>query len=95
MRVLAPILAGYVIWSAGFLAIYALQATGCSQGWDGLRTLLLAAAGVTAAANLGAVVWAARMAASFGRRVALVTSVTALVATALTFSGVLWMPLCG
>lgn len=95
MRVMAPILAGYVVWAAAFLGIYALQATGCAGGWPGLRVMLLAAMGLAIAANGAALLWSARADQPFARNVGLTTNATALLASALTFSGVVWMPLCG
>lgn len=95
MRVMAPILAGYVVWAVAFLGLYALQATGCAGGWPGLRVWLMTAGALALALNAGALLWSARASDRFTRGVGLTTNATALVATALTFSGVVWMPLCG
>lgn len=31
---LAVVISGFLLWSAAFLAIYGVQATGCSLGWN-------------------------------------------------------------
>ena len=87
---LAPAL-GFGIWAIGFVAIYAVQGTGCALGWDRLplgpvpllRALLVA----LTAATLVAALLAARRLSRLRRRVpkadrpaALVLSVAALCA---------------
>jgi hypothetical protein len=40
-RELVELLAGFVIWSVGFVVLYALQALGCAYGWPWHRVLLV------------------------------------------------------
>lgn len=100
-----PLLALVIVWSgwaAGFLLLYALQATGCRAGWDDhmtgpvstLRLLLIAAAASLVLALIG-LSWKARAdarASPLARIVALANG-AAILAT-FCFSGVLWLSLC-
>lgn len=95
IRALVPLLAGFVVWSAAFVGIYALQAIGCAMGWPSglLRGLLATGAAVAALACAGIVVLAFRQRGIL-RLSAVCAAVAALVATVLTFSGVFWMQVC-
>lgn len=37
------LVAGFVVWSVGFVLLYALQAVGCALGWDWHRIVLIVA----------------------------------------------------
>jgi hypothetical protein len=40
-RALVLLVAGFVVWSAGFVGLYALQALGCAYGWPQHRLILV------------------------------------------------------
>lgn len=42
-RALVMLVAGFVVWSAAFVGLYALQALGCAYNWPFHRTILIAA----------------------------------------------------
>jgi hypothetical protein len=42
-RALVLLVAGFTIWSVGFVALYALQALGCAFGWPQHRAILIGA----------------------------------------------------
>lgn len=42
-RALILLVAGFTIWSAGFVLVYALQALGCAYGWPQHRLIVLVA----------------------------------------------------
>ncbi|MDH2327281.1 hypothetical protein QCN27_10415 [Cereibacter sp. SYSU M97828] len=94
MRRLALLIAGFVIWSAAFLAVYALQATGCAIGMEAglLRGLLILCVAVGVAA--GAVpLWLARRGGVLGQS-ATIAAAAAMASTLLTLSGVFWLGPC-
>lgn len=95
MRELVLLIAGFVVWSAAFLGIYAVQATGCAMGVDPvvLRWALIALTVAAILVCLGIAGVSLRWRGVL-RISAICASVAALVATALTFTGVLWMQLC-
>lgn len=98
------LVAGYVVWSAAFVVLYAVHATGCEWGWPlpVLRAVLVAlwathlalAAGLTLAAWR----WGARRAALGEARflgdATLVLCATALFATLWTLFPVAVLELC-
>ncbi|WP_337184050.1 hypothetical protein [Shinella sp.] len=99
---LLGLLAVWVGWAAGFLLLYALQATGCRAGWDHqmigpISTLRLALILTTAAivAVLLALSWKARRngPASQLARIGALANGAAILAT-LCFAGVLWLSMC-
>lgn len=96
MKEIALLVVGFVVWSAAFLVIYAVQATGCAmQAPSGvLRGTLIAVLAAFLLAEVGVLMMAARNAKRPLGRSALLASVAALVASALTFSGVFLFRLC-
>lgn len=42
-KALVLLVAGFTLWSAGFVGLYALQALGCAFGWPQHRTILTGA----------------------------------------------------
>jgi hypothetical protein len=50
------ILAGFIVWSVGFVLLYGLQALGCEYGWDKHRQWLILAYGLVVLA-LGWIAW--------------------------------------
>lgn len=95
MRNVGLLVAGFVVWSAAFIGIYALQATGCAVGLPPalLRTILIGSTVASALACLGVVMVAMRWQGAL-RISAICAAFAALAASALTFSGVFWMQLC-
>lgn len=95
MRVIALLISGFAIWSAAFLGIYAVQAIGCAieVAPSLLRGTLIALTVISVLACAG-VVWVALQWKGMLRLSAICAAVAALAATALTFSGVLWMQMC-
>lgn len=94
MRRLVLLIAGFVIWSASFLAVYALQATGCAIGMEAglLRGLLILC--VVLGLLAGAVpLWLARRAGMLGQSATLAAA-AAMASTLLTLSGVVWLGPC-
>lgn len=96
MKELALLVAGFVIWSGAFLAIYAAQATGCAIGLPSgtLRLILAAVLGISLLAGLGVLIIAMKRKALPLGRSAVIASIAALAASALTFSGIFWAELC-
>lgn len=45
-RALLSLVAGFTVWSAAFVLLYALQALGCAYGWSQHRLVLCLAFGV-------------------------------------------------
>jgi len=96
------LLAGWVVWAAGFLLLYAVQATGCRMGWheealgpvSALRIALIGVAAIVACAIV--LVWKraerVRDRSPLGRIVRLANGAAAL--AALCFAGVLWLSPC-
>jgi hypothetical protein len=41
------LVAGFTVWSAGFVFLYALQALGCAYGWSAHRLILIVGYGIT------------------------------------------------
>lgn len=61
---LFPILAGFTLWSVGFVALYGLQGLGCAYGWSSgdiaamdLHRLVLVATYAVVVAGGGFLVW--------------------------------------
>lgn len=102
-------LAGFVMWSAAFLLLYATQATGCHLGWhqitvgptSGLRLLLLAIF-VIVLALMGRLFWSTKAALNQPQQdesrsliqIAVMLQFAAVVATLITYAGVSWLMLC-
>lgn len=95
------VLAGWIVWAAGFLLLYALQATGCRMEWheqaigpvSALRLALAGAAAVLAVILI--VLWkkaGRRDRSALGRIARLANGAAAL--GALCFAGVLWFSPC-
>ncbi|WP_136683585.1 hypothetical protein [Falsirhodobacter xinxiangensis] len=94
MRRLVLLIAGFVIWSAAFLAVYAVQATGCAIGMEAglLRGLLILCVAVGLVA--GAIpLWLARRGGVLGQSAA-IAAAAAMASTLLTLSGVFWLGPC-
>lgn len=96
MREIRLLLSGFVIWAVAFLAIYALQATGCAVGMaEGrLRGLLIGTVGLALVAGAVPLWLAVRHRGGAFRLSAILCAVAALASTALTFSAVVWAGLC-
>lgn len=93
LKVFVPLLAGFVVWSVGFVLLYALQALGCAYGWPLHRALLIGAYVVV----LAPLVWLAfgwRAPASPLGQAALWANRAALVAGVLTFLPVTFASTC-
>ena len=43
---LISLVAGFTVWSVGFVALYGLQALGCAYGWPTHRAVLILAYGI-------------------------------------------------
>ncbi|MFL9824204.1 hypothetical protein [Rhodoplanes sp. SY1] len=102
------LVAGFVIWSSAFVLLYALQSIGCAAGWERptvagtslLRALLV----LLWTAHVGALValliytWRRRPGgaevARFAHRVAIGTSMVALVATLWTGAPIVAASMC-
>lgn len=106
----AMLLAGFVLWSVVFVALYGMQATGCRIGWQSIEiagpvTLQRA---VLVLMLLGALVLHAWLyvllrrtqetskpeAFDFSRRVGALLALAALGAALFCFSGVFWLSVC-
>lgn len=103
------LLTGFVIWSGAFLGLYGAQATGCHLGWhqveigpiSALRLLLAVMLVATVLLIAGLHVIAAR---SLGEpqsenarlliKIGGMLQAAALVATVITYGGVMWLTLC-
>ncbi len=103
------LLIGFVVWSAAFLMLYGAQATGCHLGWhridvgpiSALRLLLVAMLLGTLA-----LIGGLHRIATKGlpepqteeetglRKIGGMLQAAALVATLITYGGVLWLTLC-
>lgn len=96
MKELALLVAGFVLWSIAFILIYAAQATGCAIGLQTnfLRAILIAVLAAFLLAGGAVLAVAARRRESPLGRSAVLASVAALIASALTFSGIFWADLC-
>jgi len=105
MRNLTGLVAGFLIWSSAFAALYGLHAIGCAADWQGagiyaspLRLALLA----VWLMHMAALAWltlrfrpfAALKAAPFLDRAACALSALALAATGATGAPVLALELC-
>lgn len=109
----APILLttlGFILWSAAFLALYGLQATGCRLGWQDmplagtslLRVALIALLALSVAATLllrrGSPASAAGPHGSDTRSVGLspITLVRLMLVAVVIFNfhGIFWLTLC-
>lgn len=103
------LLTGFVIWSGAFLLLYGVQATGCHLGWHRLDVgpisalrLLLAVMLAATVGLIGGLHWYATREltvpqtdeARLLRTIASMLQVAALVATVITFFGVMWLTLC-
>lgn len=97
--------AGFAVWSAAFIQLYAAQAVGCAFGWDGIalagpvtlqRALLVASFLAWMAAHLALYLAMRRRVAEteFLFRTATDLSLAALGAALFTFGGVLWLSPC-
>ncbi|MBC2773657.1 hypothetical protein H6M51_12350 [Rhizobium sp. AQ_MP] len=103
------LLTGFVIWSGAFLLLYGVQATGCHLGWHRLDVgpisalrLLLAVMLAATVGLIGGLHWYATREltepetdeARLLRTIAGMLQVAAMVATVITFFGVMWLTLC-
>jgi hypothetical protein len=102
------ILAGFVVWSIAFLALYATQATGCRLGWDGIAIgplsllrlsltglFILAVALLAGLYRYGSIHGhGATGQAQILVKIAYMVHLAALISTVITFSGVFWLSLC-
>lgn len=105
----ALVLTGFVIWSGAFLLLYGVQATGCHLGWhqvdvgptSALR-LLLGFMLVAILALIGGLHWITTRALTEPQtdevrllhKIAGMLHAAALVATLITYGGVMWLTLC-
>ncbi|WP_234186778.1 hypothetical protein [Shinella sp. NM-101] len=99
---LLGLFAVWIGWAAGFLLLYALQATGCRAGWDDrmvgpistLRLALIMTA-VAIVTVLLALSWKARRNGPTSplARIGAMANGAAILAT-LCFAGVLWLSMC-
>lgn len=103
------LLAGFAVWSAAFLVLYAVQATGCHLGWhridigptSALRWLLIIIL-LLVLALLAGLLWLTRTARNRLRsaetaplmQIAMSLQAAAFVATVITYGGVSWLMLC-
>ena len=93
---LIRLIAGFVIWSAGFVALYAAQALGCAYGWGDWHRPVLIALYVLALAPLVWLAMSPRANAGDGplHRAALWANRAALAAAMLIFLPVTFASLC-
>jgi hypothetical protein len=105
MSALAGLVAGFLVWSSAFVALYGLHAVGCNLGWQAPETyasplrLALVAVWLLHAAAL---VWlvlhfrpaAAASSAPFLERAAFTLSALALAVTLITGAPILALDLC-
>ena len=94
-RAFLHLLAGFTIWSLGFVVLYALQALGCAYGWSNHRLWLIIAYGLT----LVPLAWfALQRPVGDGRTTLAISAVwanrAALAAGVLTFLPVTFATLC-
>jgi len=105
MRAATGLVAGFLVWSSAFVALYGLHAVGCRLGWQApeiyaspLRLTLIAVWLLHAAALALLVVHfrpaLAATPAPFLERAAFILSAVALAATLLTGAPVLALDLC-
>lgn len=103
------LLTGFVIWSGAFLLLYGVQATGCHLGWHQLDVgptsalrLVLAFMLIVTLGLIGGLHWYATREltepqtdeARLLHKIAGMLHVAALVATVITYGGVMWLTLC-
>ena len=93
---LIRLIAGFVIWSAGFVALYAAQALGCAYGWGGWHRPVLIGLYLIALAPLVWLSLPARTGADKSplHRAALWANRAALAAAMLIFLPVTFASLC-
>ena len=100
--------AGFVVWSAAFLVLYSAVSIGCRQNWDEVMLIaglslqrvqllvlyvlhLVAGIGLVSLLRTGSTT---SEPASFLQTIAFYTAVTAVVCTAVTFAGILFLTPC-
>ena len=102
------ILAGFIIWAAAFLLLYATQATGCHLGWQALdvgpvSVLRLSLTGIflLVLVLLAGLYRYARQASGSSvdktetlTQIATAVHIAAIVSTLITCSGLFWLTLC-
>lgn len=103
------LLTGFVIWSGAFLLLYGVQATGCHLDWHQIDVgptsalrLLLAVMLVIVLALIGGLHWFATRALTEPQtdevrllhKIGGMLQAAALVATLITYGGVMWLTLC-
>lgn len=103
-RSLVALAAGFTLWAAAFVVLYAMLSVGCRFGWDGIEVadgISLQRAQLVALflAFLAAGGWlAARLHAPPGTpfldRTAFVAALAALAATGFSFAGVMALTAC-
>lgn len=103
--VFSLLLAGFLLWSAAFLGLYGVQATGCRLGWDtitiwgsvSLLRLLLVVGLILSLIAMGLLLAGIRrlqIVGNFTREVAVYLTVAAFISSIVTFFGILWLTLC-
>lgn len=99
---LLGLFAVWIGWAAGFLLLYAVQATGCEMGWDARMLGPISALRLTLIATTAAIVlvllWLSWKAGRSGHnaslaRIGALANGAAIIAT-LCFAGVLWLRMC-
>ncbi|HEV7247243.1 MAG TPA: hypothetical protein VGN93_09675 [Shinella sp.] len=99
---LLGLFATWVGWAAGFLLLYAVQATGCRMGWNeqmigSISTLRLVLIATTAAIVLVLIGLSWRTSRNAGvlslARIGALANGAAILAT-LCFTGALWLSMC-
>jgi hypothetical protein len=103
------LLAGFILWSAAFLLLYAVQATGCKLGWHqtplGPTSLLRAVLSVMVLSTLALFYLIASrwLTPDPGEtidsrerllQISRLAHLAAAVATLVTFAGIFWLTLC-
>ncbi len=107
MHPLFAMILGFLVWSAAFLLLYGVQATGCHLGWhqaplwgsvSALRAILAAIVLVALVATLIVAFRVRRIAGdevdAFAGNVAVYVAIAAFVSTGFCLMGVFWLTLC-
>lgn len=102
MRMLWRISAGLILWAFGFSLLYALQGTGCAQGWDEvafawttmLRAILVTTWLLLVAASFALLRLVRAASSDFEKRVTTATTLAGALALLVTGSPVALVSAC-